>query len=227
MAQQVGTIFGSPKSAAVVGNLITGAGSYAGNEISDLGMEAGAVTKSVGTYTADDIKRNTAVGGMLAKEIIRDENVRGTKTNGVGFSASLGPFAVDGSMGLAFDLKGNIGLQYSGSWGFTTEGNSSASIYVFNTITSAKDISSLTGDGMSIGGSYTDFINEIPVYAGIDIQAGGNIKNKPSECDYGFTSAIGIGTPGKEGHVKKSYTREISSCNVIDWTIEKLGIEDK
>lgn len=31
MAQQVGTILGSPESAAAVGNLITGTGNYAGN----------------------------------------------------------------------------------------------------------------------------------------------------------------------------------------------------
>lgn len=41
MVQQVGKILGSPGQATVVGNLVTGVGSYAGNEIRDFGMEVG------------------------------------------------------------------------------------------------------------------------------------------------------------------------------------------
>lgn len=208
-------------------------GNYAGNEIKDFGMEAGAAAKTVGTYTADDVRRNTAIGGMRAKEIIRDENVYGTVTYGGNISGTLGIFTLEGSIGLSLDYKGNIAMQATGAWGVTASSSPGLTISLFRTITNAPDIYELEKEGGCIGGSILIPRDKVPVYIGGDLVIVGDLNNKLSENYYGVTTALGTGIaadlikPSAEAHGEMSYTKPITKrFNIIDFLIDALNERD-
>lgn len=217
VTQEMGAIMVNSPSAQLSGALVNYVGNYVGNEIKTFGVEAGDFIKATGMYAENDIKRTTSIYGAAAKSIVRDENVRGTCTEGINFSGTLGIFTIDGSIGLSSDLKDNIAVQATGAWGVTASSNPSASLSLFKTVTNASDVNALEKEGGCIGGSIAAPVYGIPAYAGIDFVIVGDLDNKLSENGYGVTTALGVGVPGAEFHAEQSYTYTIKQFNFMNW----------
>ena len=139
-----------------------------------------------------------------------------TISKGVNLSATLGVFTYDLSFGISFDTKGNLGVQYSFAGGVTASSSPSIALMKYETYTNAPDIYTLEADGANIGGSGGGIVYGVPLYASGDMVLVGDVNGNSDNLYYGVNTAIGIGTPGAEGHAEISYTGTLWSVNMHD-----------
>ena len=137
----------------------------------------------------------------------------------INFSMAHTCFAFQG--GLSFDDDGDVALQGSWGYGFTTSNGIGLSIVQYKTVTNAPHIDKLNGPGFSIGGSIT-----VPV-EGVPLTAGGDVNIIPDldkgKTYYGGTVSTGIATPSGtgvsvEGHITETHTATVekSKFNLFD-----------
>lgn len=139
----------------------------------------------------------------------------GTISTGGDFSVAASIAQMGLTVGPVIDTKGEIGIQYTFSVGFTLWSNAcSATASRYLSMTNAPDIDTLNGDGESIGGSYSLPLGKILGVFGADINLIGE------DADYlGITLLGGIGattSPGGEIHLNMGYTRTLWSKNLFE-----------
>lgn len=216
-------------SAQLSGALVNHAGNYLGNEIRIFGVETGNFIKTTGVYAENNIKSMAYAVSEKTKSLIKDENIYGTVTYGGNVSGTLGVFTIDGSIGLSMDYKGNIAIQATGAWGVTTSSSPSIAGSFYRTITNAPNIDALLKDGGCIGGSVIAPFYGTPVYIGADLVIVGDLNNKPNECYYGYTTALGSGYPNPSGevHVEMSYTKPVTKTfNIFDFLFDTMDVDN-
>ena len=108
-------------------------------------------------------------------------------SNGVYVSANIGVFTITATAALAVDMKGN--MQLHGGMGFdvTTAGSFSGSLGIINNWCVAPDISSLLGDGYSIGESLTAVLPESSI-----LLSNGNNLFHTGDGYWGISHSSGI-----------------------------------
>lgn len=139
---------------------------------------------------------------------VENEDFGFTFSKGINASVSLVEAGINGQIGIAVDLKGNIAIQGSvsanlglGSWG--------ASISSYETITNAPSVDYHNGYSFDVGGSFCTV-----VFGGFEIIS---IPDKDiNKMYYGITKYAGISTPVVEFHVGMGYTTTFFKLNVFE-----------
>lgn len=155
--------------------------------------------------------------------IVKDNLAKIDFTYSFGGSASVtvGYFMFSGSIGLAMDTKGNMGIQGTLGGGLTTgiptKGRIEGITFAgggFTSISNAPDIYALENEGTNVGGSA--FIPPMLAVLGLDLNFLGNVNEKPYEGYYGLTASVSMGK-GYELHVTEGNTFPVFKyVNVFD-----------
>ena len=166
--------------------------------------------------TEEDMDKVQNFNDLMEELRDRSKDKIGTVTFGANISGTTGFWQFDGLVGVAFDFRGNIALQVTGSDGVTV-GTPSAALSWFVSVTNAPKVSKLKKDGLSIGGSVIlpSPIATAPVI-GAEYNLVGDIKNEDSEWYHGITLSEGIGFgEGGEGHIEYGYTKMTEPANIF------------
>ena len=141
---------------------------------------------------------------------------------GASFSVTSAGISYNYQIGIALDTRGNVAFQRSYSWGASTSSGMSATVY--RTRTNAPTVNALTGPSYQLGGSSGFSISGFPAAAGADLVMMTN--DNDNSTYYGLTGAVGIGTPGIEGHIEYGMTENKSKgyniYNLVDQFFIKL-----
>lgn len=163
----------------------------------------------------------------VAKEIIRPSltfakrilnKINFTHTLGISVSGAFGVRGT-GSIGLASDTKGNVGLVLNGGVG---GGTPMYSVGFFRSSTNAPDIYSLRKDSVNIGGSLS--------YKGLGVGLDCSLFFDPKDNSpyWGISKNIGLkGSPFIEFHGDGQYTYVIKICNIFDCAYAVLDAIDE
>ena len=130
-----------------------------------------------------------------------------TFSRGLSASATPGIFSLNAQLGIAFDLKGNVAMQWNLSGGVTT-GSPGLSLTSYHLATNAPEISDLEDTGYQLGGLKGIPIGYVPVAVGGDFNIIPNSKEE-NKYYYGISDNVGLGS--SELHVIWGDT----------WTIKK------
>ena len=141
---------------------------------------------------------------------------------GASFSVTSAGISYNYQIGIALDTRGNVAVQRSYSWGAST--SLGASVTVYRTRSNAPTVNALTGPSYQLGGSSGFLVSGFPASVGADLVMMTN--GNDDSAYYGLTGAVGIGAPGKEGHIEYGMTenksKEYNIYNLVDQFFIKL-----
>ena len=174
---------------------------------------ASAVTKKPTVMMLQPVIANLIEAGLLRKEYGTEEYIlNNPHTNEVGISIS-GAFGAhaSGSIGVATDCYGNIGIVISGGGG---AGTPSASAGMYSAITNAPQIDYLRGTSTQVGGSVAVGPPAAKMSAGVDVM--GFYCPQTGETYYGISTNVGVTVTPAFAPISAEMHGNISTSFVLD-----------
>ncbi len=170
----------------------------------DEGYRSKSIKKTVKNVTKKFVR-------PLVKKIKKSlSKINLTYSKGINLSIASGIWAFNAQIGVSFDTKGNIAVQYSLGGGVST--GSGLSFTGYQSFSNAPDIYSLEKTYYQLGGSYATLIEIISLAVGADLMYMPNPALNTGY--YGITRNVGFGVPSQEIHVEWGETSTIKNTRI-------------